>query len=122
MVGTGYALLCQSKNRVLDGINMIDLQDNVILVSKSKISNSDEKLFDTYFGKVSAFNTNTVVVIRPSGAEESLPYGEDLYELAEEGIYELNDGSIYEDPDWVAEFVVWEGDEAYQKYKEFNSR
>jgi len=99
---------------------MLDLYEKVILVSKRKISNLGEESFDTYFGKVSTFNSNTVVVVKNDGEKEDLPYDEDFYEEAEEGFYELKDGSTHEDPDFIAEFVVWESDEAYQKYKELN--
>lgn len=104
----------------LNCINMPDLTDKVILVSKRIISDSGTETYDTYFGKVKTFNTNTVVVLRPSGEEESLPYGEGLYEQAEKGFYELDDGSTHEDPDWIVEFVVWETQEAYEKHKERN--
>ncbi|CAH0535401.1 hypothetical protein VST7929_02974 [Vibrio stylophorae] len=99
---------------------MLDLHEKIILVSKRKISNSGEESFDTYFAKVSTFNSNTVVVVKRNGEDESLPYDEDFYEEAEKGFYELQDGSTHEDPDFIAEFVVWESDEAYHKYKELN--
>ena len=99
---------------------MKDLENKVILVSKRKIDNEGQESFDTYFGKVKSFNENTVIVLRNNEEEESLPNGDDLYEEAEEGFYELNDGSTYEDPDFIAEFVVYLSDEAYQKYNKRN--
>jgi len=99
---------------------MINLDNKVILVSKRKIDVTGKESFDTYFGQVKTYSDNTVIVIRQNGEEESLPYGDDLYEKAEEGIYELNDGTTCEDPDFIVEFVVYENDEAYEKFKERN--
>ncbi len=95
---------------------MLDLDNKVILVSKRKIDNEGHETFDTFFGKVKGFNENTVVVTRLSGEDESLPYGEHFYEVAEEGFYELGDGSTYENPDFIAEFVVYQSKEAREKY------
>ncbi len=75
---------------------MLDLGRKVILVSKRKIDNDGNESFDTFFGIVTRFNANTVVVVRSEGEEESLPYGEEFYNIAEEGFYELNDGSTCE--------------------------
>lgn len=77
---------------------------------------SGDEVFDTYFGRVTTYNENTIVVERPSGKLESIPYGEEYYEVAEKGFYELKDGSTCEDPDFIGEFVVYENDTAYQKY------
>ena len=99
----------------------MNLDDKVILVSKRKILESGEELFDTYFGKVKSYNDNTIIVLRPNGEDESLPYDEDFYQPAEEGFYELNDGSTCEDPDYIGEFVVYENDAAYEKYQERNA-
>ena len=59
---------------------MISLDSKTILVSKRKLDNDGHETFDTYFGKVKCFNENTVIVTSPSGEDESLPYGEQLYE------------------------------------------
>jgi hypothetical protein len=99
---------------------MLDLQDKVILVSKRKVSNSGEESFDTYFGTVETFNDNTVVVVKADETKEGIPYGEDFFDEAEEGFYELDDGSTCEDPDFIAEFLVWESEEAKANYKELN--
>lgn len=101
----------------LNGTNMLDLKDKVILVSKRKISNSGEESFDTYFGKVETFNDNTVILVKADETKESIPYEEGLYDEADEGFYELIDGSTFEDPDFIVEFLVWESEEAQANYK-----
>ncbi len=106
---------------MLNGTSMLDLQDKVVLVSKRIISNSGEESFDTYFGTVETFNDNTVIVVKADESRESIPYGEDLFDEAEEGFYELEDGSTCEDPDLIAEFLVWESEEAKSNYKELGS-
>ncbi len=103
-------------------MNMEELENKVILVSKRKIMESGEELFDTYFGKVVSYNENTIVVTRPSGEEESIPYGEEFYEEAKEGLYELKDGSTCEDPNYIGKFVVYENDAAYENYANRNVR
>ena len=95
---------------------MLDLDQKIILVSKRRIDDEGQETFDTFFGKVTRFNENTVVVARPGGNEESLPYGEEFYDIAEEGFYELNDGSTCENPDFIAEFVVFQSEGAREKY------
>jgi hypothetical protein len=99
---------------------MLNLQDKIILVSKRKIDNDGNESFDTYFGKVLKFNGNTVVVSKLNGGKESLPYDDDFYVPAEDGYYELNDGSTFENPDYIAEFVVYQSAEARQKHRELN--
>lgn len=95
---------------------MLNLDNKVILVSKRQIDDEGLESFDTFFGKVKHFNENTVVVARLSGQEMSLPYGEKFYEIAEEGFYELNDGSTCENPDFIAKFVVFQSERAREKY------
>lgn len=95
---------------------MMDLDNKVILVSKRQIDDEGLESFDTFFGKVQSFNENTVVIARSSGQEVSLPYGEEFYDIAEEGFYELNDGSTCENPDFIAEFVVFQSERAREKY------
>jgi len=67
-------------------INMHNLQDKIILVSKRMIDNDGNESFDTYFGKVITFSENTVIVLRPNNKEESLPYGEKLLKYGPMGI------------------------------------
>ena len=93
---------------------MHNLQDKIILVSKRIIDKDGNESFDTYFSKVMIFNENTVIVRKPDGTEESLPYEDDLYELAEDGFYELEDGSTYENPDYIAEFCVYVSRESWK--------
>ena len=97
---------------------MHNLQEKIILVSKRMIDKDGNESFDTYFGKVMTFNENTVIVGRPDGTEESLPYEDDLYEVAEEGFYELEDGSTYENPDYIAEFRVYASRKVWEKYND----
>jgi hypothetical protein len=95
---------------------MLNLDQKIILVSKRKINNDGQETFDTFFGKVEHFNENTVIVSRKEGQEEALPYSEEFYNVAEEGFYELGDGSTCENPDFIAEFVVFQSQEAREKY------
>lgn len=99
---------------------MLDLKNKVILVSKKIITESGDAFFDTYFGTVLSYDTNTVVVTKTNGQKEHLPYGEDMYKEAEVGFYELKDGSTYENPSYIAEFVVYETKTAYEKYAHRN--
>lgn len=96
---------------------LLDLQDKVILVSKRLISKENEERYEAYFGTVSQSNDNTVIVVKANGETESLPYGDELYEKAEEGFYELPDGSTHENPDYIAEFAVYETQEIYEQHK-----
>jgi hypothetical protein len=48
--------------------------------------------------------------------EESLPYDEDFYQAAQEGFYEMANGSTCENSDFIAEFVVYQSDKARKKY------
>ena len=93
---------------------MHDLENKVILVSKRMIDNDGTESFDTYFGKVVSFSENTVIVLRPNNKEEFLPYEDELYEVVEEGFYELEDGSTYENPDYIVEFRVYASREAWE--------
>lgn len=93
---------------------MYNLQDKIILVSKRMIDKDGNESFDTYFGKVITFSENTVIVLRPNNKKESLPYEDDFYEVAEEGFYELEDGSTYENPDYIVEFRVYPSREAWE--------
>jgi hypothetical protein len=95
---------------------MLDLDRKVILVSKRKIDNDGQESFDTFFGTVTRFNDNTVVVVRSEGEEESLPYGEEFYDIAEKGFYELNDGSTCENPEFIARFLIFQSERAREKY------
>lgn len=99
---------------------MHNLKDKIILVSKRKIDNDGNETSDTYFGKVKVFSDNTIIVTKPDGDDESLPNGDELYDPAEQGFYELEDGSTYENPDFIAEFVVYETNEAYEKFQNRN--
>jgi hypothetical protein len=96
---------------------MINLINKTILVSKRVIDNEGIEHFDTFFGTVQKANENTVVVIKVNGQEELIPYDEEVYESAEEGLYELCDGSVCENPDFIAEFLVYQSEEAYKKYQ-----
>ncbi|WP_041531232.1 hypothetical protein [Syntrophotalea carbinolica] len=99
---------------------MLDLDGKTILVSLRKINDEGQQSFDTFFGKVLCFNDNTVLVSRPCGAEQSLPYDEDFYEEAEPGLYELDDGTTYEDPDFIAQWTVFQSEKARVQYHHLN--
>ena len=47
-----------------------------------------------------------------------MPPSEDFYDEADEGLYELDDGTSQEDPDYIGEFIIYENDVAYEKYKD----
>lgn len=96
---------------------MLDLNDKTILVSLRKIDNEGEETFDTFFGTVISFNVNTVRVLRPSGDEMSVPYDEEILELAEPGFYELMDGSTFENPSFTARWTVFASKEASIKFR-----
>ncbi|MDR7306328.1 hypothetical protein [Rhodoferax saidenbachensis] len=99
---------------------MLDLNDKTILVSLRKIDNEGEETFDTFFGTVVSFNENTVRVLRPSGDEMSLPYDEEVFELAETGFYELKDGSTFENPSFTARWTVFASKEASINFRKKN--
>ena len=99
---------------------MLDLSDKTILVSIRRIDNDGQETFDTFFGSVVSFNENTVRVLRPNGAEMSLPYDEEVYETAEPGFYELKDGSTFENPSFTAQWTVFASKEASVKFRKLN--
>lgn len=76
--------------------------------------------FDNYFARVKAVNEGALVVVKPDGEEENLPCDEDFYDVAEPGLYELDDGTSHEDPDYIGEFIIYENDVAYEKYGDEN--
>lgn len=96
----------------------MDFLNKIIFVSKKLIMEDGKVYFDNYFVTVKHINEDTLVVIKPDGEEENLPKGEDFYDEADEGLYELDDGSSYEDPDYIGEFIIYENDAAYQKFKD----
>ena len=96
---------------------MQDFKNKVILVSKRIIDKDGNESFDTYFGKVVSYSDKHLIVIKQNNEEVSIPpFDSELYDIAEEGFYELKDGSTYEDPDFIAEFLVYDSEEAYEKY------
>lgn len=74
--------------------------------------------FDNYFVSVKSIDGDALIVIKPNGEEENLPKGEDFYDEADEGLYELDDGTSCEDPDYIGEFVIYENHTAYEKFKD----
>ena len=98
---------------------MLDLASKIILVSKRMIDENGDEIFDTFFAKVISFNENTVRVKRLSEEKEDfLPYGEEFYQPADGGFYELDDGSTYSDPDWIAEFAVYKNEEVMDQFSD----
>ncbi|HWV15502.1 MAG TPA: hypothetical protein VN030_08715 [Cellvibrio sp.] len=96
----------------------MNFENKVIFVSKKLIMEDGKQYFDNYFASVKSVDEEAIVVIKPDGEEENLPRGEEFYEEAEPGLYELNDGSTHENPDYIADFLIYENDAAYQKYKD----
>lgn len=96
---------------------MLDLKNKQILVSKRLISKDNEESYEAYFGRVTTYDDNRVIIQKENGETESLPYGDELYDEAEEGLYELHDGSTYIDPDFIAEFVVFETRKIYEQHQ-----
>jgi RNase P/RNase MRP subunit p29 len=99
---------------------MPDLNGKTVLVSLRRIDNQGEETFDTFFGSVVSFNKNTVRVLRPGGDEMSLPYDEEIFELAEPGFYELKDGSTFENPSFTARWTVFASKEASIQFRKKN--
>ena len=79
-----------------------------------------KQYFDNYFVNVKSIDGDTLVVVKPNGEEENLPASEDFYDEADEGLYELYDGTSHENPDYIGEFIIYENDAAYQKYQHEN--
>lgn len=96
----------------------MNFDNKVIFISKKLIMEDGKQYFDNYFATVKSVSQEAIVVIKPDGEEENLPSGEEFYDKAEPGLYELTDGSSYEDPDYIAEFLIYENDTAYQKFKD----
>ncbi|GGY83558.1 hypothetical protein GCM10011613_30570 [Cellvibrio zantedeschiae] len=96
----------------------MEFLNKVIFVSKKLIMEDGKVYFDNYFVTVKAINDEALVVVKPNGEEENLPKGEDFYDEADEGLYELDDGTSYEDPDYIGEFLIFENDVAYEKFKD----
>lgn len=95
---------------------MLNLEGKCILISIRKINENGKESFDTYFGKVISYNENTVSVERLNGEKSKIPYDEEIYEVAESGFYELNDGTTYENPDFTARWTVYKNAETAEKY------
>jgi len=86
----------------------LDLKGKVILVSKRVINKDKSEYFDTFFGRVISNDSSKIIIKKQNNEEVSIPpYSDDLYQIAEEGFYELEDGSIYENPDYIGEFIVY---------------
>ncbi len=96
----------------------MDLVDKIIFVSKKLVMENGKVYFDNYFVRVKELNDEAIVVVKSSGEEENLPLDEDYYEQAEPGLYELDDGTSCENPDYIAEFLIFENDTAYDKFKD----
>ena len=99
----------------------MDFLNKVIFVSKKLIKEDGKIYFDNYFVKVQSINDDALVVIKPDGEPENLPRDEDFYDEADEGLYELTDGTSQEDPDYIGEFIIYESDVAYEKFNHIYS-
>lgn len=96
----------------------MDFIDKVIFVSKKLVMEDGKVYFDNYFVRVKDINDEALVVIKQDGEEENLPKDEDFYERAEPGLYELDNGAQCEDPDYIAEFLIFENAVAHEKFKD----
>ena len=96
----------------------MDFLSKTIFVSKKLIMEDGKIYFDNYFVTVKAVNDDALVVIKANGEEENLPLSEDFYDEADEGLYELDDGTSQEDPDYIGEFIIYENYAAYEKFKD----
>jgi hypothetical protein len=96
----------------------MEFLNKVIFVSKKLIMETGQVYFDNYFATVTGVNDDAIVVQKADGDLENLPRDEDFYEPADQGLYELQDGSSQEDPDYIAEFLIFENDVAYEKFKD----
>jgi len=99
---------------------MLDLENKTILVSIRRIDEAGAERFDTFFGDVLSFDVNTVRVRRHGGDEMALPYDEEVYEIAEQGFYELKNGSTFEDPHFIAKWTVFSSQAASEKFAHLN--
>ena len=100
----------------------MDFLNKVIFVSKKLIMEDGKIYFDNYFVTVKAVNDDALVVIKPNGEEENLPPSEDFYDEADEGLYELDDGTSQEDPDYIGEFIIYENITAFAVFSENSTR
>ncbi len=96
----------------------MEFLNKVIFVSKKLVMEDGKVYFDNYFAKVISIKPDALVVLKAGDEEENLPRDEDFYEIAEPGLYELDNGSSYEDPDFIGEFLIYENDAAYEKFKD----
>ena len=96
----------------------MDLLNKTLFVSKKLITENGRVYFDNFFAQVKDITEEAVIIVKAGGELENLPLDEDFYEKAEPGLYELEDGTSCEDPDCIAEFVIFENDTAYEKFKD----
>ena len=99
---------------------LLDLVGKPLLVSIRRIDDEGKVKMDTFFADVTACSENTIRVVRRNGEEMSLPYDQDVYEEAEPGFYELEDGSICEDPAFIARWTVFASETAAANYRHLN--
>ena len=95
---------------------MLDLKDKTILVSTRKIDESGNEDTETFFGRVVSSNESSVVLARVGAGEITMPYDEDVLEIAEPGFYELKDGTTHENPDFIARWVVYASQDAKERF------
>jgi len=96
----------------------MEFLNKTIFVSKKLIMEDGKVYFDNFFAQVKEVNQDALVVVKDEGELENLPLDEDYYEEAEPGLYELENGTSCEDPDYIAEFLIFESDVAYEKFKD----
>jgi hypothetical protein len=96
----------------------MDFLNKTIFISKKLVQEDGKVFFDNYFVRIQSINEDALVGVKPDGELENFPIDEDFYEEAEEGLYELADGSSQENPDYIGEFIIYENNTAYEKFKD----
>ncbi len=96
---------------------MLNLDSATILVSTRKIAADGSESHDAFFGRVLRFNENTVIVLKLTGGEFSMPYDEGVIRAADPGFYELDDGEVFDNPNFIAEWVVYESENTWNTYR-----
>lgn len=96
----------------------MEFLNKTLFVSKKLVMEDGKVYFDNYFATVERIDADALIVKKSDGELENLPSDTDYYEEADEGLYELQDGSSCEDPDYIAEFLIFENDQAYEKFKD----
>ncbi|GAB5350559.1 hypothetical protein [Qipengyuania sp. 483] len=98
-----------------------DLIDATAIVSLRFVSETGEERFETYTGRIAAFqpsdkyesledgsSTDVMLFECHDGEVRKYPFDPSVFEPANPGFYELNDGATIENPDYIIEWRVTE--------------